>query len=196
MPGWKSVLLGIAIVAMPVAAHAENAAPTTEPSAVRLAAAKELIAALLPAEQRDAMMEQMIAAMLANVAAGAKQGLDAQTAFDDPRVSKVFEQFLARTQSETVAQLKAEMPALVDAMARAYARRFSETQLSEMKLFFASPTGQAYVRESMSILSDPDVAAWSRDSMARSFDKMPERIDQLRRDLEEVLDHTIVDEQA
>ena len=191
MPKWKSALFGIALAAMPVVAHAENTPPAEAPSPDRLAAAKELIAILLPAEQRDAMMEQMISAMLTNVAAGAKQRPDVKAAFDDPRIAEVFDRFLARVQSDATAQLKAEMSNMAEAMARAYARRFSEDQMAEMKAFFDTSTGQAYIRESMGIMSDPDVAAWSRQSMAKSFQRMPQQLDQLKREVEEVLGHPL-----
>lgn len=187
MPRWKAALFGIALVAVPATAHAGGTVPVEEPAASRVASARELIAILLPAEQRDAMMEQMISAMLANVAAGMKQRPEVGAAFEDPRISAVFDRFLTRIQVDATNQLKSGMPDLTEAMARAYARRFSEDQLGEMKAFFSTPTGQAYIRASTGIMSDPDVAAWSRQSMAKSFDRMPQQLDQLKREIEDVL---------
>jgi Uncharacterized protein conserved in bacteria (DUF2059) len=44
-----------------------------------------------------------------------------------------------------------------DGIARAYARKFSAGQLSEINAFFATPSGQAYAAESFAIQADPEV---------------------------------------
>ncbi|HEY1604539.1 MAG TPA: DUF2059 domain-containing protein [Allosphingosinicella sp.] len=48
-------------------------------------------------------------------------------------------------------------PNLREGLARAYARRFTAEQLTEMNRFFATPAGSAYASESMLIMMDPDV---------------------------------------
>lgn len=184
MPGWKSALFGLALVAAPASAMAQAAEPAVQPSADRLAAAQRVMGALMPEEQRDAMIEQMISALMANMVEGVKRGLGADTRLARSEAGPVFDRFVKRQEALAIAQLKTELPAMIDAMARAYARRFSAEQLDEMHAFFRTPTGQLYVRESMNIMADPDVAAWQRNSMAKSMEKMPAEMKLLVDELE------------
>jgi hypothetical protein len=68
----------------------------------------------------------------------------------------------------------------VTAMTRAYARRFSLAELADMKRFFASPSGQAYVQKSPTVMSDPDVMRWSQTMITRALDKAPAAAKALR----------------
>lgn len=79
------------------------------------------------------------------------------------------------------------MPELIEAMSRAYARRFTSSQMNEMHAFFSTPTGQRYVTEAMGIMSDPDVAEWQRNSMAKSMEKLPEELKKLQEEMEKAL---------
>jgi hypothetical protein len=65
---------------------------------------------------------------------------------------------------------------MVPAMAAAYARRFDVAQLREIRRFFETPVGRAYVRGSATIMSDPDVAAWQRGLMASSMSGVQEDV--------------------
>ncbi|HEY7808905.1 MAG TPA: DUF2059 domain-containing protein [Allosphingosinicella sp.] len=47
-------------------------------------------------------------------------------------------------------------PQMREALALAYARRFSVEQLTDLRTFFASPSGKAYASEVMTIGSDPE----------------------------------------
>lgn len=187
MPRWKSALLGTALVALPVSAHAEPPTTVAQPDAGRLASAQQLISTMMPTEQREAMVEQMITAMMANFTPSIRQQLEASGALENPEVTKLFDRFIARQTQLAIAQLKAEMPNMIDAMSRAYARRFSAAQMEEMHAFFRTPTGQLYMRESIGIMSDPDVAAWQRDSMSKSMEKLPAELKTLQQELEEIM---------
>ncbi len=48
-------------------------------------------------------------------------------------------------------------PPMRDGLARAYARKFSAQQLGDLNAFLATPTGQAYGAEWMSLQADPEV---------------------------------------
>ena len=54
------------------------------------------------------------------------------------------------------------------AVENAYARRFTVSQLNEIKAFFLTPTGQIYGEQSQTLMTDPDVVAWQKDLAARS----------------------------
>jgi len=189
MSGWKSILFGAALVMSPVSAHAQDqgVAPAAEPAADRLAAATQLMDLILPAAQRDAMVEQMMKAIMTAVTASLKDQPAFAAAMQNPKVETVFNRFIDRQRQQTAEQLKAGMPGMLTAMSRAYARRFTVPQLAEMHSFFSTPTGRAYVRESYGILSDPDIATWQRDLMAKGFARLPEEMKALQQDLEGVL---------
>ena len=54
---------------------------------------------------------------------------------------------------------------MIDAMSRAYARRFTVEQMAELRTFFTTPTGRAYMAQATTIMSDPDIAAWQQQMM-------------------------------
>lgn len=188
MPKWKNALMGAALIVLPVSAQAQDgaAAVASEPAADRLAAATRLISVIMPAEQRDAMLDQMMKAVMATMTASVKKQPELVVALQNPKVEAVFDRFLDRQQQQTTEQLKAGMPDMMVAMARAYARRFTASQLMELHAFFSTPTGRTYVRESFGILSDPDIAAWQQDLMTKSFAKLPSEVEALRKELKEV----------
>ncbi|MBR2171222.1 DUF2059 domain-containing protein [Sphingopyxis sp.] len=196
MSRWKSALLGAALAALPVSANAQTPGTAAQPTAERLASAEQLMAAMMPAEQRDAMVEEMMTAMIANIIPGIRKRIDEKGVLSEPGIKEVFDHFIDRQRDLAIAQLKVEMPKLIEAMARAYARRFTTAQMDEMHAFFRTPTGQAYVKESMGIMSDPDVAAWQRDSITKSMEKLPEELELLRKQLEEKLGRPIGEAKA
>ncbi|WP_332819869.1 DUF2059 domain-containing protein [Sphingopyxis sp.] len=196
MPRWKSALFGVALVAMPISARAEIPATVTQPTAERLTAAEQLMSTMMPPGQRDAMVEQMITAIMANFTPSIRERLETDGALKNPDVAKLFDRFIARQTQLAIDQLKAQMPELIEAMSRAYARRFTAAQMEEMHAFFRTPTGQLYVTESTGIMSDPDVAAWQRNSMTKSMEKLPEELKTLQEELEKILGRPIEEEKA
>jgi hypothetical protein len=162
-------------------AHAQAAAGApAQPADVdpaRLAAARELLAVMLPAEQRDRIMEGMIRPMMANL----RQSMMQSPGFGemlgkDPKVSSAFDRFVKGQEDRSVATVKAGMPGMIEAMSRAYARRFDTRQIADIRAFFETPSGRAYISASYSIMSDPDIQAWQRDLMSRSMAHMQEDI--------------------
>lgn len=195
-PKWKSAFVGLALVAAPASVAARPAEPVTQPSADQLAAAQRLMNALMPEEQREAMIEQMISSLMTNLMSGIKQGIPGSDRLAGSAAEPVLERFIERQKTLSIAQMKIEMPSMIDATASAYARRFSVAQLDEMYAFFRTPTGQHYVMESMTIMSDPDVAEWQRASMTKTMEKMPEEMKLLIKELEEALGRPAEEEDA
>lgn len=64
-------------------------------------------------------------------------------------------------------------PAFQDGLARAYARRFTVSQLAELNAFFATPTGNLYATESMVIMTDPEVIRTMTEIMPQMMKEMP-----------------------
>lgn len=164
-------------VATPVAAVAE-------PDAARLASARQLLDQIMPPATREAMIQSMLTPMQANMRQGIMQSDGMQKMLGDPKAKAAFDQFLAKQDARTGTMLRESLPGMVDAMSRAYARRFDVAQLDDLKRFFTTPTGQAYVANSFSIMADPDIAAWQRKLMSQAMTHMQDDIAAMVKDIE------------
>lgn len=172
-------LVAFAAILTPGVVLAQTAAPASlvaEPDAARLASARQLLDQIMPPATREAMIQSMITPMQANMRKGIMQSEGMQKSLGDPKVKAAFDQFLAKQDERTGTMLRESLPGMVDAMSRAYARRFDVTQLDDMKRFFATPTGQAYIANSFSIMADPDIAAWQRKLMSQAMTHMQEDV--------------------
>lgn len=173
-------LLAALILALPAAALAQPvasppSAPASTPDPVRLEAANRLLAVMMPPARRQTLVNTLLAVSNANIA----KGMNANPAFaramsDDPRVKPIFLRFIRNQEAALREQLSANMPDMMTAMQRAYARRFSVAQMDEIRTFFASPTGQIYMDQGANIMADPDVAGWQQKMIAQQMAKMPE----------------------
>ena len=159
-----------AVAQAPSAIPPAAAAPDTPVNPGRLVAARALIDVLMPPATRDAMVQGMMAPMLDNLRRGLSDNPQFTDAIgSDPKVRALFDEFMAKQMARTTATLRTSLPGMVDAMARAYARRFDVAQLAEVRRFFETPTGRAYMQASTTIMADPDIARWQREMMARSI---------------------------
>jgi hypothetical protein len=156
---------------------ASGAATAQEPDATRLAAATQVVERILPPAERNALAEQMIRPMIASMsnAMFASPNL-AKAMKENPRLEPAMRRMLTNETERAIVNLREGLPLLADAMALAYARRFDAGQLSEIQAFFDTPTGARYIRESMTMMSDPDVAAAQQKMMAKSMEGMQERV--------------------
>lgn len=153
------------------------------PEQARLAAAKTVIDQVLPPTERDRMVEAMIEPMNASIVQAMTSSPELTGVFEkDPAFKAKFMAFIAEEQRRSTVLLKANMPAFADAMAKAYARRFTVAQLDEIAVFFATPTGSAYVAQSMTLMSDPDVQAAQAMMMTQAMSGMQTRIADFVRD--------------
>ncbi|WP_025560998.1 DUF2059 domain-containing protein [Sphingomonas sp. UNC305MFCol5.2] len=154
--------------------------PVTAPDPARLAAAQALIERIMPADKRDAMVEQMVRPMLDNAReAMSNAPMFADMARDNPKLASAMNGFMNEEFERSIATTKAAMPALFDAMARAYARRFTLDQMRDIGNFFKTPSGRAYIETAPTIMSDPDVQAAQRAMMNQTMAGMQERMAKL-----------------
>lgn len=156
----------LALVAPP--AVAAPAAPAAEAAVEpeRLQAAHALIEVLMPAATRNAMINGMAGSMLENITKGFAANPQLQALFaSDPGSKAIVDRFISRQQSQTQQLLTDNLPGMVEAMERAYARRFTIAQMRDIEAFFATPTGRIYMAQASTIMSDPDVAAWQQRLM-------------------------------
>ena len=164
--------------------HVPDQVSIVEPGKAELAAAQELIDVVMPPAQRQSMVNGIVQSMMQNITGGMMQSPKMQEAFQEfPAMRGVFQKFIDREEKKALQMMQDEMPSMIEAMSRAYARSFTVAQLEEMNVFFASPTGQVYVTKSMAIMSDPDVAKWQRDVMQKSMADMPAATEELMAEL-------------
>lgn len=171
-----ALLIGPAAVpatAQRVVAPAPASTATAALDPARLAAARALVDVLMPPDTREAMVRGMLTPMLANLQQGITQNAAFTATMDrDPRVRSLFDAFMATQTATTLDEMRAGLPGMAAAMGNAYARRFDVAQLRTIQAFFVTPTGVAYRQESMSIMSDPDVAAWQRTMMTKAMTRV------------------------
>jgi len=174
----KILLTALALAASPVIANAQStpagqtAATATPVDPARLTAAKALLDELMPPDRRNAMLEGMLRPMMANIQQGLLSDPEiAKQLKSTPQARPILESYLRDQTDSTMALLRQNMPGMIDAMAHAYARRFDMKQLGELQAFFATPTGRAYMEQSMQVMSDTDVSAWQRSLMQQSMQK-------------------------
>ncbi|WBY07195.1 DUF2059 domain-containing protein [Sphingomonas sp. 7/4-4] len=176
----------LVLVLSPMApAGAQTAPVAAAPEPARLAAAQALIEQIMPADRREAMIEQMVRPMLANAReAMANAPMFADMARDNPKLATAMNGFMDEEFERSIATTKAAMPALFDAMARAYARRFTLDQMRDIGNFFRTPSGRLYVETAPTIMSDPDVMAAQRAMMTQTMSGMQGRMAKLVETLE------------
>jgi hypothetical protein len=183
----KSLLLAALLLPMPVAAQVAAPAPVpvSAPDPSRVVVARRLMDQIMPPATRDQMMRSMMGAMSQNMVGALRQNAQLRTSLEKlPGAQAVFDRFLQRQMEIGTQDLVANLPTMLDAMAKAYARRFTLVQLKEMGVFFATPTGQAYLMQAPTIMSDPDVGVWMNQLMTRSMQRLPEQMAKLKADIE------------
>ncbi|MDT8760359.1 DUF2059 domain-containing protein [Sphingomonas psychrotolerans] len=122
------------------------------------------------------MVDQMVRPVVDNM----RQAMSTDPQFvalrnENPKFGPLFDDFMASEFEHSLATTKAAMPALIDAMARAYARRFTIEQLTAISAFFDTPAGRAFVDQSMTIMSDPDILAVQRKMIAEAVTGLQKR---------------------
>lgn len=188
----RRIAYGAALtLAMPAAALAQQATPPATAAALiepaRLAAARQVIDLIMPPATRAAMIRSMLDPMLTNIRQGMMQApVFADAIGRDQRARATFDTFMTRQNEKTMAMLEADLPSMVEAMSRAYARRFTVAQLGDLRTFFGTPTGQVYMREASTLMSDPDVAAWQRQMMARSMERVQQDVAAFAKDMAKI----------
>jgi hypothetical protein len=71
-------------------------------------------------------------------------------------------------------------PQMREGMARAYARKFTASQLEELNQFFATPTGRYYGAESLMLWTDPEFVAQIGAFMPEFLKQMPSLAEKLK----------------
>lgn len=185
----RALLLAMALVIPAGVAARDAARPVTAASAAaidpsRLEASRRLITQIMPPEQMDKMLEQMIRPMMANVQQALMQDPRIAEAFGgNPRAREAMAHFMERQADRSITTMQSEMPAMAEAMSRAYAQRFDLAQLRELSAFFGTPTGRVYLEAMPTLMSDPDVLAWQTSMIGRTMSTMQSDVAELTKDI-------------
>ncbi len=146
------------------------AAQTAADLDTRLAKARIIVETSMPTEQRNKMFHQMLDAMMSNMIGGMMQG-DPQLAKSletNTEAAKLLASFVERQKKLALEDLTETGPEMVEAMASAYAKRFSLAELTEVEAFVATPTGARFFQAGTQILNDPAVAERQRKLFAKA----------------------------
>lgn len=182
--------------AMQQLAHVFRADPLTEEQQLRMPASEVVVQKIFPPgtymqmmnETLRPMMDQMMAQMgnlplkylvgMAGVSEDEIAELGDATLAElgqimDPAYQQR-QQIIADETMKWMAQLMDTVePGFRAGLARAYAVRFTESELADMSAFFDTPSGGKYASQSMLILTDRQVMAAMSEMMPAMFDMMP-----------------------
>lgn len=173
-----------------------SAEPLTPEQEARVPAAQAVVLKLFPegtyAKMMDETMKPMMDGLMGNIAGSPALQLMELTGLAPSRLSSVDENALAeavalldpnasaRTSeiadmtlsliSDVVVQIE---PSYRAGLARAYAVRFTEDELTDLAAYFATPVGSKYASESFLIFADPQVMSSMNEIMPSVMEAMP-----------------------
>jgi hypothetical protein len=195
--------LALAALILPAGAAAQTAAApqarSAAPDPARLAAARPVVARLLPPGTYKRMMDQSFGQIMDTV----MESMGTMPLQDVVRLSGISEADAAELGQATIEQVMAIYdphwkertklgtnammasitdlmssmePAMRNGLTRAYAREFSAAELGEMERFFATPAGAHYAEKSMAMFTDPELMKAMTDLMPEMMKRMPDMI--------------------
>jgi len=196
----KSICFALALAAAAPAIAAQPAPtalaakPAIDPE--RLALAKQAVAAIMPPGTMQRVMkdsmgnmeEMMLGGMfdmkgtdLGVTGEGKHKTMREAMAEKDPH----FEERLRitnRVMAEEMGAIFTRMePRIAEGMARAYARRFTVAELTEINRFFASPAGASFARQSFELSTDPELTSAMIGFMPEMMKEMPAMGEKLKK---------------
>ena len=142
----RFAVAALAVVMLAAPALAQQAAP--QPSASRLALAREVAVGSGMTRSFDSIADQILDRLSAmNVT--------------QPEIKQDLDQVVEMLMPEVDQQKQL----MIDAAARVFANHMSESELKDVAAFFKSPSGQKYVQTQPVILDDivKEIAAWSQN---------------------------------
>lgn len=175
-------------VAAPSVAVAQTAPVAAAIDPARQAAADRAVAALVPdgvytrmmRDQFPAMMDAMTAQMMGmNPSDFGQAGADGKTMAEAMReTDPAFEERMkitTRVMSQEMGTVMGRMEPRVRAgLGRAFARKFTVQQLSDLNAFFATPSGKAFAGEYLALFADPEMMTEMTAMAPEMMKAMPE----------------------
>jgi hypothetical protein len=154
---WMALTLFPATALLPATVAAEvpaAAAPGTAANPEAVALGRQIVDAAFPPATRQAMLEQMMNAMLDQM----KAGMPLEE-ISDPGLRQILLDHLASVPKLLRPTTTAFLPKQMDAVAQAYARMFSVAELKDIAAFSRTSSGKSFLARNSEVMSDPAVAA-------------------------------------
>jgi len=196
----KASLITIAalVATSPAMAQTAPATPVVAPTdPATLAEARLVVAHLLPAGTYKKMFGPMMGSVMGNIGDSMKAlplrqlaemgGLDPKqaAALDKVRIDEVMAiydphwrermQLSSRAMFEAMADFFTTLePEIREAMAHAYASHFTLAELTDIDHFFATPSGDKFSSQYMTIATDPAMTAEMQSMMPKMMQQMPQ----------------------
>jgi hypothetical protein len=188
--------LGLATPALAQQAPSQPAAAAVAIDPATLAEARLVVAKLVPPGAYKKMMHSAMAPMIDNMSGNLKAlplkqlaemgGLDAQQAaaldkIDIEQVMAIYDPHWQERMTLTMHAMFDSMgdffttlePELREAMAKAYASHFTLTDLQDLDRYFATPTGNKFATQYISIMTDPAMTDEMKAMMPKMMAQMP-----------------------
>ncbi|MCE2829861.1 MAG: hypothetical protein LW742_08930 [Sphingomonadales bacterium] len=187
---------GTATITLPAPVFAQEVATEVAPvDPARLTLAQGIAGQLIPPgtyqkimkdvseQMASAMIDQMMgmdaATMMGTAGGDPAEGTEGKSvgelaAAADPHFKERMD-ITMRVMFEEMGKMMNEMePVARDALAKVYARRYSAQQLTDMKGFFATPSGSVFAADFMATFSDPEMMQAMMGQMPKIIEAMPE----------------------
>lgn len=155
-----------------------SAVAASDVDPVRLAIASEIVAIAFPEDKREAIFGSAMDATLEQMRATMFSSLK-----NDPEAEKIVNRKVDSFVAGSKVILRSHMQDLLDALAKAYTREFSEAELSDMRAFARTDTVRHFFQRSSAVMSDPSFKAaneaYMRDLMPSVTRMQTELVDEL-----------------
>ena len=151
------VAASVTFWALPAAAEPVNQSNDcieTPANAEGFALARGIVDTMLPPDQQDQMMHQLLIAFNGQMHAALLDKADVS----DPKLQAIFDKFTASVPDRVMPVVSKHLPAIKQSMACAYTHKFAIEELRSISQFALSPAGRHYFGASMSMMSDPAIA--------------------------------------
>ena len=181
--------------------------PPIEPA--RLALAQKTMGQLVPGGSLEKMMDNLYGKMFktlmgefggqSDLMLSIKTGVESEkiAALDEATKTKVADMFdphrkereeqITRVIKPLISEVLSDMEApMREGMAKAYARKFSAAQLTDLNGFLATPTGTLYANEWMALQADPEVMLAIIKAVPPLITKFIDRAPQIEKDMKEL----------
>lgn len=181
--------------------------PPIEPA--RLTLAQTTMGALIPAGSLERMMDNIYGKMFkaimgemggeSDLMISIKTGVESAkvAALDDATKGKIADVFDPHRQEREdqinkvikplISEVLTDMePPMRAGMAKAYARKFSAAQLTDLNAFLATPTGTAYANDWMALQADPEVMLAVIKAVPPLVSKFVDRAPQIEKDMKDL----------
>ncbi len=181
--------------------------PPIDPA--RLTLAEQTTAALIPAGSIEKMVDNLYGKMFktlmgefggqSDMMLSIKTGVESDqiAKLDEPTKGKVADMFdphrkeredqITRVIKPLISEALADMePPMRSGLAKAYARKFTGAQLTDLNGFLASPTGRIYASEWMALQADPEVMLAVIKAVPPLITKFIDRAPEIEKDFKEL----------